>query len=404
MEDVIRNFIVYFTSILYEAMPFVVLGATIAGILEELTPRQSFAFMMGVSTFLLTVIFLPRSAVEGVGLLSPGTAPADGPDAPFLWLKVAGAGLLALGVFGLLLRVGHAIDGVLAALGGRPITAIAASGLLGLIMPMCECGIVPVMRRLLRKGMPLSCCTCYLLAGPIVNIVVLLSTYMAFNGMELAVDSAGKPAYQIGGIGMVLLRGGLGWLVAFITSLVVERQYRKYGDELLTPLAQTPKKAAEAEEDVPPAPKPWREKVSSISETALHDFVDIMVFLILGSLLSSTARVLIPSSTFEELSRNTPAIAILGMMALAVVLCLCSEADAFLAASLTALRPASKLAFLVLGPMMDFKLYMMYLRVFRPRLIWTIIPCVVVQVFVYTLLVHFLWETYAPRLLGPTSP
>jgi uncharacterized membrane protein YraQ (UPF0718 family) len=248
-----------------------------------------------------------------------------------------------------------------------------------------------VVRRLLRKGMPLSCCTCYLLAGPIVNIVVLLGTFMAFGGMKPA------PAYQFGGIGMVLLRGGLGWLVAFVTSLVVLRQYRIYGNELLTPLAQPPKQAEASDGDAPPAPKPLLQRLGNISETALHDFVDIMVFLILGALLASTARVLIPNDTFEELSRNTPAVAILGMMLLAVILCLCSEADAFLAASLIALRPASKLAFLVLGPMMDFKLYMMYLRVFRPRLIWTIIPCVVVQVFVYTLLVHYIWEHYASR-------
>lgn len=397
MEDVIRNFIVYFTSILYEAMPFVVLGATIAGILEELTPRQAFAFMMGVSTFLLTVIFVPRSAVEALGLLSPSVgSPAAVPDAAFLWIKVVGAGFLALGVFGLLLRVGPLIDSVLALLGRHPITAIAASGFLGLIMPMCECGIVPVIRRLLRKGMPLSCCTCYLLTGPIVNIVVLLSTYMAFAGMEDAVNEAGTSAGQIGGLGMVLLRGGMGWLVAFVTSLVVLRQYRLYGDELLTPLARPPKQLAPVD-DVPPAPKPLLARLGNISETALHDFVDIMVFLILGSLLSAAARVMIPNSAFEDLSRNAPAIAILGMMALAVILCLCSEADAFLAASLTALRPASKLAFLVLGPMMDFKLYMMYLRVFRPRLIWTIIPCVVVQVFVYTMLVHYIWENYASR-------
>ena len=52
--------------------------------------------------------------------------------------------------------------------------------------------------------------------------------------------------------------------------------------------------------------------------------------------------------------------------------------------------PASKLAFLVLGPMLDFKLYLMYTRVFRPRLIFTIIVCVVVQVFIYTMIVHYL--------------
>jgi uncharacterized membrane protein YraQ (UPF0718 family) len=89
-------------------------------------------------------------------------------------------------------------------------------------------------------------------------------------------------------------------------------------------------------------------------------------------------------------------------MSLAVLLCLCSEADAFVAASFVALRPASKLAFLVLGPMLDFKLYMMYLQVFRPRLIWTIILCVVLQVFVYSSLTHIVWENY-PRWMNAPS-
>ena len=77
------------------------------------------------------------------------------------------------------------------------------------------------------------------------------------------------------------------------------------------------------------------------------------------------------------------------MMGLAILLCICSEADAFVGASFHSLPPAAKLAFLVLGPMLDLKLYMMYTRVFRPRLIWTIISCVVVQVFIYAILTHF---------------
>ena len=82
------------------------------------------------------------------------------------------------------------------------------------------------------------------------------------------------------------------------------------------------------------------------------------------------------------------------MMALAVVLCLCSEADAFVAASYATMRPAAKLAFLVLGPMLDFKLYFMYTRVFKTRLIWTIFLSVIVQTFVYSYAVHIIWEQY----------
>src|SRR5205823_12557221 len=139
----IKDFILTFTSILYEAMPFIVLGAVLAGVLEEFVPQR------------LITRLLPRSR-----LLS-----------------------------------------------------ICIGGLIGLIFPMCECGIIPVMRRLLRKGLPLSCCIAYLLAGPIINVVVILSTYVAFSGME-KVTVGGKLDYQMGGWWMTSLRIGLGYLVA----------------------------------------------------------------------------------------------------------------------------------------------------------------------------------------------
>src|SRR5262249_11165615 len=92
-----------------------------------------------------------------------------------------------------------------------------------------------------------------------------------------------------------------------------------------------------------------------------------------------------------------PVAAILVMMLFAVLVTLCSEADAFVAASFSTLPPASKLAFLVLGPMLDLKLIFMYTRVFRPRLIRTIIVAVVLQVLVYSVIVHFVWDRFGPH-------
>ena len=334
VEDV-KNFIIIFTSILYEAMPFIVLGAVIAGLLEEFVPQK------------LVTRIIPRSHILAIGI----------------------------------------------------------GGFLGLLFPMCECGIIPVMRRLLRKGVPLSCCVCYMLAGPIINVVVMLSTKVASTGMETAVDAYGKPTYQIGGWGMMSLRMGLGYLVAFGTSLIVEWQYRKHGNKLLAPMAIPDPKRIEVEngdDEENEVPRPLMTRLSNASETALHDFVDITVFLILGALLAALSRLLFPHDVIENWSRTMPVASIAVMMGLAIVLCLCSEADAFVAASFVSLRPASKLAFLVLGPMLDFKLYMMYTRVFRPRLIWTIIISVIIQVFIYSVITHFIWETYGPSWVSGT--
>src|SRR5262249_45320829 len=108
-------------------------------------------------------------------------------------------------------------------------------------------------------------------------------------------------------------------------------------------------------------------------------------------------RLWLTHEMIEQLSLNYAVLTILVMMAVAIMLCLCSEADAFVAASFTKMVPAAKLSFLVLGPMLDFKLYFMYTRVFRPRLIYTIFASVIIQVFLYCLLFPYLWETF-PQL------
>jgi uncharacterized membrane protein YraQ (UPF0718 family) len=331
--DKVAEFLKIFQSIFWEAMPFIVLGAVIAGFLEELLPQR-----------LLTRI-LPRSRT----------------------------------------------------------LAIALGALLGLVFPMCECGIIPVMRRLLRKGLPLSCCVAYILAGPIINPVVLLSTFAAFSGMEGALDPRGGLSYQMGGAWMVGLRAGLGFLVAFVTAHIVDRLYARYGSKLLTPLSMPPAEKTDEEDEADEPRRTLWQRLANISETAVHDFVDIAVFLLLGALLSASMHMVVSKDRIAEFSQNQAVLSILMMMGLAVVLCLCSEADAFVAASFVTLRPAAKLSFLVLGPMLDFKLYLMYTRVFRPRLIWTIFLSVIVQTFVYCYAVHLLWEHYAPKYMTPPA-
>jgi uncharacterized membrane protein YraQ (UPF0718 family) len=271
---------------------------------------------------------------------------------------------------------------------------------------MCECGIIPVMRRLLRKGVPLSLCVTYVLAGPVINVVVLTSTYVAFDYTPTKEEGHvfGGPA------NVALLRAGFAYLVAFNVGLLVEWLSRKPGIELLSPLVMRGLKkdnSIQVGQSSPVSSEPNQddddndvqvkktpmERLNNITGTALNDFVDIMAFLILGAILASVGRNMVKGTNFSEIVQGNPPLAILIMMGLAILFCLCSEADAFVAAAFPAVfPPASKMAFLVLGPMMDLKLYMMYTRVFRPRLIWTIIAAVVIQVFVYMLLLHYFWE------------
>jgi uncharacterized protein len=183
----------------------------------------------------------------------------------------------------------------------------------------------------------------------------------------------------------------LGYIVAVLTSLVVERQFRIHGNNLMTPMVVADLQANKKEDDEHQGPpRTVAQRISNICETSLHDFVDITVFLIIGALLAAFTRQILTVTGFDvaSMSQQYPFLIILVMMALAIVLCLCSEADAFVAASFTMVPSAAKLGFLVLGPMLDFKLYMMFTRVFRPRLMWTIIPSVVVLVFIFSNLMH----------------
>ena len=262
----IQDFVLTFTSILWEALPFIVLGAVIAGILEELLPQQ-----------LLTRI-LPKSVFP----------------------------------------------------------AVVIGGLLGLLFPMCECGIVVVMRRLLRKGLPLSCCIAYMLAGPIVNGIVLLSTWIAFRDHKIGPE-------------MVALRAGMGFVVACITALIVHSFYKKHGNTLLTSLAAPPTLPMADETEAPAPRKSLGKRLGNISSTAIHDFVDIMVFLIAGAAIAAFVKLHISPPQIEHLSKEQPFLSIPAMMLLSFLMCLCSEADAFVAASFTSMHISAKVAFLVLA-------------------------------------------------------
>jgi uncharacterized membrane protein YraQ (UPF0718 family) len=243
----------------------------------------------------------------------------------------------------------------------------------------------------------------FILSGPIINVVVLMTTYVAFHSREAQAAMTGPTAFQMGGLMMLGCRALLGFVTAVVTGFVAERLARKYGAALLTGMASDKKALGQEEEvredeaDQDFSALPWRKRLGNITDTALHDFVDITVFLIVGALIAAAAKVAISPEQIASVSRDRPTLAIGIMMAFAFVVTLCSEADAFVAANFVTLRPAAKVAFLVLGPMLDFKLLFMYTRIFRPRLMWTIIVCVVLQVFVYSYIVHHLWEAHADR-------
>lgn len=233
---------------------------------------------------------------------------------------------------------------------GNPRLAIVASAFVGLIIPVCECGIVPVVRRLLRKGLPVSCGITYMLAAPIVNPLVILSTLAAFRGQ--------------GALEMTSLRLCLGVTVAVFAGFIC-KSFAPFS--ILRPGILAPEEG-EHEHHHGPDGRGGMVRLANVAATATRDFLDVSVFFILGAAAAALFGTAVNQEIILPLAANLP-ISIASLMALASVLSVCSTTDAFIAATLTAFPMAAKLAFLVFGPMLDFKLLFLYGAAFSKRFI-----------------------------------
>jgi hypothetical protein len=228
----------------------------------------------------------------------------------------------------------------------QPLLAALAGASLGLVFPVCECGVVPVTRRLYKKGLPISMGIAFLLAAPVINPVVFASTYAAF------------------GWGPILLgRIGLSFLIAATVGFLF---YLAPAKEVLLP--ETMEDSRHYHHDhADAAPASRSQQIWEALATGGDDFLDMARYLIAGSMLAAAMQTLVPQSALLTLGAG-PVASVLVMMILAFILSVCSTVDAFLAlAFVNTFTPASILAFLVFGPMVDIKSSLMLLGVFRRR-------------------------------------
>jgi len=275
--------------------------------------------------------------------------------------------------------------------------AVLVAGLLGAIFPVCECAIVPVIRRLVSKGLPVACALTYMLTAPIVNPITALSTWSAFQvGAGIQADP-GQPWVMMGS------RLLMGYLIAVIVGIVATRLSP---EKMLQPGvlagARNAKKEREAAEGMTEAePKDDGRRLVQALRTAQKDFVDVGMYFTIGVLLASffkTQVVFNPGMQERIYSvAQNHLLAPLILMALAFVLSLCSTTDAFVIASDSIFSKAAKLAFLVFGPMMDVKLIFLYSTVFTRRFVF-------VLVFVLALLTWLLCQAWQPFLETPVLP
>jgi uncharacterized membrane protein YraQ (UPF0718 family) len=225
---------------------------------------------------------------------------------------------------------------------------LPAAGLAGVAFPVCECGSVPVARRLIDRGLTPAAAVTFMLAAPILNPIVILSTSVAYRGRDILWP-------------MVLGRLGLGLLAAVAVGWIVS-VLRK--EELVPALAAaTAARHAHGESHShPTVPGKW----PSFFEYFAGDVVFMGRFLIIGAGVAAALQTIVPQSVLGSVA-DTPIVNLVAMMALAFVLSLCSESDAFVAASFVQFGVGAQLAFLVFGPMVDTKLAFLYSAAFTRR-------------------------------------
>jgi uncharacterized membrane protein YraQ (UPF0718 family) len=261
---------VIFTSIVIEALPFILLGAVVSAAIAVWVPDRAFA----------SLARLPRA------LQIPGAA-------------VAGVGF-----------------------------------------PVCECGSVPVARRLMLRGIDPAAGIAFMLAAPILNPIVLASTWVAYNGRGRALE-------------MTAARAALGLLIAVVAGWSIGRRAD-------VPLLRSAHEATQTHAHGTST----RERLGAFSQHLAGDFFFMAKFLVLGAAASAVLQTLLPQSFVSGIG-GTPVLAAVTMVGIAFALSLCSEADAFVAVSFTAFPLGPQLAFLVSGPVLDTKLAVLYGATFR---------------------------------------
>jgi uncharacterized protein len=247
----------------------------------------------------------------------------------------------------------------------NPIAATIVGSMLGFIFPVCECGVVPVTRRLYQKGLPVSVGITFLLAAPVMNPIVLASTYAAF------------------GWGPVLIgRYVISWIMAITIGLLFGLQNRP--QRLVNPQAlATISGASSGATAIRMARTPLLPGLKQALKVAGEEFFEMGRYLIIGAFLASVMQTLVPQETLKTLANN-PVNSVLVMAALAFILSVCSTVDAFLALSFArTFTTGSILTFLTFGPMVDIKSTMMYLGVFKRRtvLYMVILPLLISVLF-----------------------
>lgn len=250
----------------------------------------------------------------------------------------------------------------------NPLLGILYAIAFGFIFPICECGIVPVIKRLIQKGMPSYMAVVTLAVGPIFNPVVILATYTAFGTK----------------IEMVILRIGLGIIIGALLGIIF---YLFFSTSSVLAEPTSPFKVIQQPMNMT---KPSLvDRLREIFTHALSEFMEMGTYLIIGCFITAIIQLGVPREWIAEFGFGP--FAHLFMMGLAYILSLCSTSDAFIGMSLwNTVEPKAILTFLVFGPMIDFKGTLMLLSAFKVKFVMRYILFVCLLVIISSFVVDAL--------------
>lgn len=250
---------------------------------------------------------------------------------------------------------------------------------MGMVFPVCECGSVPAARRLMSKGAPVSLGVAFLLAAPVINPVVIASTWVAFGG---------DPWIVGGRIGLTILIAAVIAIIfslhpapfSFLTASTAEAA-------VACAVEQRSREGAN-ERGNEGARGSWRSNLHAIATHSSSEFFEMGQYVVLGAFLAALAQTVVPQDVLLAIG-SSPVTSVIVMMTLAVVLSICSTVDAFVALGFAnTFGTGSILAFLVYGPMIDIKAVLLFTTTFKRHAVSLIVVLVTLMSFLAAIWVN----------------
>ena len=292
--ELIKNIAIIFTSIFFESLPFLLLGAFISACIETFVSDETLAKI------------IPKNKILGS----------------------------IVGIF------------------------------LGFFLPACDSAVIPVSKRLLKKKIPINVAVSFMLASPIINPVVLLSTYYAFYKTNPSIFWN----RFIFGILIALVIG-------VIMGIVFKDDKKIINSKATCDIHKHGTKKGHK-----------HGKMESIIHHTSEDLFEVVKYLMLGAFIASIVEVIMPRSMLT-LFNNTPVLSIVILMLFAYLISLCSTSDSFVGKSLlSSFGETSILAYLLLGPMIDIKNTFVLLGNYKKKFVWILILLIFIMVFIVSMI------------------